>query len=177
MGVEHYAHSLRVELAARDLAVRYGADVERAALAGLLHDYARDLPEEQLKEMAIANNLISHPVDFLLPVLLHAPVGAYLVSRDLGILDQEILDAIARHTIGNPTMSVMEKVIFLADMIEPGRSFPGADDLRRTAEQDLDKAMLAAFDSALSYVISRGSLIHPVTVEARNNLLQQIGGR
>lgn len=171
LSAERYTHSLGVGAAARRLAACHGVDVERAGLAGLLHDYARDLPVARLAELAEANHLINYPVERLLPVLWHAPVGAMLVRSDLGIQDQGVLDAISKHTTGHPDMTMLDKIIFLADIIEPGRSFSGVDRLRELAGSDLDGAMLAAFDVTLLYIIRKGNYIHPISIEARNRLL------
>jgi len=166
-----YRHSQGVASYAAELALKYKGDISKARLAGLLHDYARDLPEEKLLTLAEEAGLISCEVERRLPVLLHGPVGAYLIQRELGLNDKEILQAISRHTVGSPDMTLLDKIIYLADALEPGRLYPGVDVLRRLAEEDLDKALLKALESSISYVLAKGQLLHPATVEARNYLL------
>ncbi|MCG0277581.1 MAG: bis(5'-nucleosyl)-tetraphosphatase (symmetrical) YqeK [Thermanaeromonas sp.] len=168
-----YRHSRGVASYAAQLALKYNIEVNKARLAGLLHDYARDLPEGELLTLAEEAGLISCEVERKLPLLLHGPVGAYLVQKDLNVNDGEILQAISRHTVGAPDMTLLDKIIYLADALEPGRVYPGVDVLRRLAEEDLDKALLKALESSISYVLARGQLLHPATVEARNCLLMK----
>lgn len=171
-----YRHSQGVASYAAELALKYKGEISKARLAGLLHDYARDLPEEKLLTLAEEAGLISCEVERRLPVLLHGPVGAYLIQKELGLNDKEILQAISRHTVGSPDMTLLDKIIYLADALEPGRLYPGVDVLRRLAEEDLDKALLKALESSISYVLAKGQLLHPATVEARNYLLLNLKG-
>jgi len=108
------------------------------------------------------------------PVLWHAPVGAEAVREELGIDDEEVLDAIRFHTTGRPGMSLLEKVIFLADYIEPGRSFSGVEEVRRLARENLDRAILKALDNTILYLIERGFKVYPQTLLTRNDMLDQI---
>ena len=105
--------------------------------------------------------------------IIHGPVGAILAKRDYGISDEEILNAIRIHTTGDVNMSLLEKIIFLSDLIEPGRAFPGVDELRVKAFKDLDEAMVHAFDMTIMHVLNKGSLLHPKTVSARNYILME----
>lgn len=172
-----YRHCLSVAGVARRLAEQYGVDTRQAELAGLVHDYARDRPAEELRRLAETHNLVTHPVELCAPVLLHAPVGAWLVERELGIDDPAVLQAIRRHTVGAPGMSDLDKILFLADAIEPGRNYPGVEDVRRALAEGLERALLRAFDSSLGYVLQQGGLLHPQTVEARNYLLEARSAR
>jgi predicted HD superfamily hydrolase involved in NAD metabolism len=170
-------HSLMVAETARELACDHGADATKAYLIGILHDYAKNLPAEELLAIATAGGLVGHEIEILLPGLLHAPVGAYLLVRDLKIEDQEILQAVRVHTLGSTNMSVMDKIIFLADMIEPSRkAYPDLERLRQLCPLDLDQAMLLGLESTIRYCLERGTLLHPRTVEARNTFLLQIEG-
>jgi len=170
---KRFEHSLSVSQTASALAYRHGYDSSLAALAGLLHDYARDMSEEDLLDFAEANKLIGHPVERQVPVLLHGPVGAFLVREELGVCDREVIEAIAYHTTGAPGMSALAGIVYLADMIEPLRDFPGVAALRNLAENDLQSAILAGLDSAIGYCMDLGMLIHPISIEARNSLLIQ----
>lgn len=164
-------HSLGVSEAAAELACCYGADVAKARLAGLLHDCAREMSNNILLQTAEAFGIVVNDVERREPMLLHAPVGAFIAARDYGVDDPEVLRAITWHTTGGPVMSLLDNVIFLADFIEPGRSFSGVDKLRRAAESSLQAALLAAYDQTLEYLITKRGLIHPATVEGRNALL------
>ena len=166
-------HSLAVAEVSVSLAARFGVDSRRVELAGLLHDYARDIPGERLIEIAQNRGLVVTCVEKNNPVLLHGPVGAVLVKADLGISDPEVLKAVARHTVGGPEMSPLEMIVYVADMIEPGRRFPGVEELRRKAEKDLSGTVLLAADRGLSFFLQKRRLIHPATIEMRNWLLSK----
>ncbi|MBP2634948.1 MAG: putative superfamily hydrolase [Firmicutes bacterium] len=168
---KRFKHSLGVSQSAAELAARFGEDVDKAKLTGLLHDCARSLPNNNLLQMAEAFAIVMNDVELRQPILLHAPIGAYLAKNEYGISDPQILNAIALHTTGGRDMGMLDKIIYLADCIEPSRDFPGIDKLRSLAFKDLDTAMLVAFDQSLHYVIERSLLIHPATIEGRNYLL------
>lgn len=160
--------------AALDLAQRFGADEEQAGLAAILHDAAKNMGAAELLSLARQDGMIVDIVQQQAPDLLHGPVAAVLARRELSVAEEAVLRAVAIHTTGAPAMSVLDKVIYLADYIEPGRDFPGVEELRRLAARDLDEAVLAAMDGTLHHVIDRGLLIHPLTVEARNWLLTEM---
>ncbi len=171
-----YRHCLGVADTAADLAVKHGADAEQARLAGLLHDYARDLPPAELLDLAEQAGCITCDLERRLPVLLHGPVGALLLKRDLRITDPAILQAVARHTVAAPAMTALDKIIYLADMIEPGRQFAGVRAIRQVAAADLEAALLKAMEASIIYVLDKGQPLHPATVEARNYILLARGG-
>lgn len=178
-----FRHSLNVMETALKMGERFGLlglnsrkTEEKLWLAALLHDYAKDLSEQELLILAGENNLITCKVEEVQPDLLHGPVGALLCRRDLQIEDEEILRAIHYHTTGYAQMTLLEKIVFLADLVEPSRKYAGVDELRKICEDDVDKGLLFAFDSTLQYVLRRNLLIHPLTVLARNELLLSIGG-
>lgn len=173
LSAKRFQHSLGVSQSAAELAAEFGEDVEKAKLTGLLHDCARGLSSNTLLQMAEAFAIVVNDVEHCQPVLLHAPLGAQLARKEYGVDDPQILQAIVLHTTGGRNMATLDKIIYLADCIEPGREFPGIDRLRSLAFTDLDAAMLAAFDQSLRYVIELGLLIHPATIEGRNYLLQQ----
>lgn len=170
---KRFTHSLGVSKAAAELAKTFGEDIEKSKMAGLLHDCARGISSNNLLQMAEGFGIVVDDVELSQPILVHAPLGAYLAKADYGIDDPEILKAITLHTTGAANMSKLEKIIYLADCIEPSRDYPGVDKLRMLATRDLDAAVLAAFDQSLQFVIERGLLIHPATVEGRNYLLQR----
>lgn len=171
LSAKRYKHSMGVSKTAVSLAERFGGDVNKARIAGILHDCAREVPRNILLQRAEAFGIVVGEVEQQEPVLLHAPVGAELARREYGIKDADICRAIVWHTVGGPEMTLLDIIIYLADFIEPGRSFPGVDKLRLLAEKDLDAALLAAYDQTLQYIVEKGGLIHPATVAGRNSLL------
>lgn len=165
-------HSIGVSRTAESLAKRYDYDVMQARLAGILHDCAREIPRNQLwlkaKKLGIAADDVVVRAE---PVLLHAPLGAVVAQKEYGVTDRAVLAAIVSHTTGGRGMTLLAKIIYLADAIEPGRSFSGVDELRNVAEQDLNQALLLAYDQSIKYILDKHSLIHPDTVDGRNELL------
>ena len=167
-------HSLQVAGVARDMAKTYGSDPDKAYTIGLLHDYAKGLSGADLLALARENALIEDEVESQAPDLLHASVGAYLLATELNIDDPEILQAVRVHTLGSLEMSQLDKIIFLADMIEPGRDFPGLERLQCLAGRDIDRAMLFALDSTIRYCLEQGRILHPRTITVRNKFLDNI---
>jgi predicted HD superfamily hydrolase involved in NAD metabolism len=153
------------------LARRWGADIEKARIAGLVHDCGKSPSRNILLKRVLEFGIVMDEIEEAEPQLLHGHVSAELALREFGIDDQEVLASIRYHTTGRVSMSLLEKIIYLADYIEPGRDFPGVDELRELAGQDLDMAVLRAMDLTLIHVIQRGLLIHPRTVAARNWLM------
>ncbi|HZD59013.1 MAG TPA: bis(5'-nucleosyl)-tetraphosphatase (symmetrical) YqeK [Anaerolineae bacterium] len=174
---QHYEHSLRTAETAAQMARAFGMDDEKAYIAGLLHDYAKSMDGEELISQAEKLGIKVDPVDIAFPYLLHAQVGARLVELELNIKNKEIIASIANHTIGSPSMSQFDKIIYVADMIEPGRSYQGLGALRRIAFDDLDEVFREAYAHSLMYIIDSRKLIHPLTVDVWNRLvvLQQNG--
>ncbi|MFZ5827092.1 MAG: bis(5'-nucleosyl)-tetraphosphatase (symmetrical) YqeK [Bacillota bacterium] len=168
---ERLAHTYRVLEAARALGVRYGADADQVSVAALMHDYAKAMKPAELLDHARQRNLIVDPAEEAQPHLLHGPVAAALLREQGLVTDPAVLDAIRYHTTGRAEMSLLEKVIWLADYIEPGRSFPGVEQIRAEAEHDLDLALLHALDNSIVYVIQRGWPLHLYSIYARNALL------
>lgn len=170
-------HSLRVAAVAMELAERQEINREQAYLAALFHDYAKDMPPRQLLSLGRENNLITCQAEELQPDLLHGPVGAFLCKKELGIRDEEILQAIKYHTTGRAQMTPLEIIIYLADLIEPGRKYKGVNELRVICRDNLLDGLLYAFDATITYVLERKFLIHYLTVEARNWLLTSTGNQ
>ena len=167
-----YQHSLGVAETAVFLAERFGIDRAQAQVAGLLHDCAREFPNEDLIQEAEKRQIAVEPVEKQMPLLLHAYVGARLVVEKYGVNDKAVEQAIWRHTVGGAQMTKLDKIIWFADMIEPQRDYPGVEKLRelsRTAS--LDEMMLAGLTQSIAFVLQKGGLIHPDTVIARNEIL------
>ncbi|HHW02000.1 MAG TPA: HD domain-containing protein [Thermoanaerobacterales bacterium] len=175
MKESRFKHSLGVMETSVILARLYGADVKKAEIAGLIHDCARDIPVQTQLKMAENFGILLDDIERLEPALIHGPLGAAIARKDYGIEDEEILNAVKLHTTGNENMTLLEKIIFLSDYIEPGRCFPGVEDLRVKAFKDLDEAMICAYDSTIRYVTEKGCFLHPRTVWARNSILLHKG--
>lgn len=168
------AHSRRVAEAAAELASAYGADVEEARLAGLLHDWSRETDPRELLARAGESGIGVTPVDELVPYLLHAPVGAMDVEAALPGVSGEVRDAIARHTVGAAEMTVLDRVVYLADMIESARDFPGVDDLRASVGLlPLDELFARGYSASLRYIIGGRRHLHPDTVAVWNAVVAE----
>ncbi len=162
-----YLHSLGVEEVACDLAVISGYDVGKAGIAGILHDCAKNLSDAEMLRWCEFYHLPVTPMERLCPFLLHGKVGAAFARENYGIKDREILDAITYHTTGRPDMSLLEKIIFTADYIEPYRKpLPRIDEIRRQAYSDLDRAVLMILENTLNYLSESKVEIDTTTVDA-----------
>ncbi len=166
-----YLHSLGVMQTAKHLAVLHGESKEQAKLAGLLHDCARVYEDGELAAQAASEGIPIDEVEAAAPLLLHAPLGAVLAEKRFGITDAAVLEAIRLHTTGGRKMTKLDKIIYLADMIEPHRSYPEVDALRKMAVKDLDGALLQAFNQSIQFVIGKNKPLHLDTIAARNELL------
>lgn len=166
-----YEHSVAVAETSLALAKKHNVHPGLAYLAGLLHDYARDLPDSVLAGLAKTANIPSDPVLEALPELWHGSVGAILVEKELGLKHPGLLQAINNHILGHPRMTRLDKVVFLADMIEPGRDFETVDQIREMAFKNLDEAMIIAFEQSIYYLLGKKQLIHPLMIEARNKMI------
>lgn len=175
MNEERFAHSIGVMDLSGELAEIYNVDVKRARLAGLIHDAAKQLPEKEqfaLVEKAYENREKDEIVFFSKP-LWHGPAGAVYVKEKFKV-DEEIASAVFYHTIGKEKMSILEKIVFLADCIEVNRDseFDWAKNARDIAKKDLDGAILIAVDKSLKSIINRNLIIHPGSVMLRNEILK-----
>ncbi|MBH5317020.1 bis(5'-nucleosyl)-tetraphosphatase (symmetrical) YqeK [Paenibacillus sp. GSMTC-2017] len=175
MPEKRWKHTEGVMATAIILANRYGEDAKRAELAAILHDVAKFWPTVRQGNVIRDNNL---PIDVLNydKELWHASVGAWVAEHEFGVTDVGVLDAIRYHTSGRRGMTKLEKIVWLADYIEPGRDFPGVDHVRAISEVNLEEAILAGLDGTLSFLIAKGVRIYPLTIEARNSLIEEIKG-
>ena len=169
-----FRHCRDVSQTAVRLAERWDADIEKARLAGILHDCARNLKGEELLKTSRQHGMIPSSLELLQPALIHAPLGAIIAERRFGISEPQVLQAIRRHTTGAPQMTLLDKVIYLSDCIEPGRNFSGVRKIRDMAVEDLDAAVLLAYEHSILFVVANGGLLHPNTVEGRNSLLMEL---
>lgn len=173
IGIERYNHTIRVVETSKKLALKYKEDVQKTSMAALLHDCGKFSDSRKLLKMIddfdiILDNVMKNNIQ-----LVHGPLGAEMARRVYGIDDHEILSAIYYHTTGKENMSLLEKIVYISDYIEPGRDFQGVDEVREMAFVDLDKSILWAMDNTIKYVIDRGFLLHLDTVKGRNSLKLQ----
>ena len=168
-------HTRNVAAEAVRLAEKYGANKQKAEIAALLHDIARNLPVEEMngyvRQLGLDERYIGNKN------LSHSKVGVMLIKRDFGIEDEEILNAVSYHTTGRDGMTLLDKVIFLADAIEPGRDYPAVTMLRELADEDLDKACAYSLKKTIEYIESQGIYLDPDTAEAYEFCLREINKR
>jgi predicted HD superfamily hydrolase involved in NAD metabolism len=168
---EHrYQHTLGVVETSIKLANQYGADPLKAEFAAIFHDYAKFRPKDEMKQIILSQGMSKDLLEYN-EELWHAPVGAYLVEKEAGITDREILDAIKYHTSGRIGMTLLEKIVFLADYIEPGRHFPGVDEVREVAEKELDTAVFLSVRNTILFLMKKNQRIYPDTFYMYNDLL------
>lgn len=166
---KRYQHTKRVLTTALELAQRYDVDEEETMLAAVFHDYAKYRPLDEMSHIIKQNDL---PLDLLSfhHELWHGPVASILVETEIGITNQQVKDAIYWHTTGRGNMSELEKVVYLADYIEPGRSFPGLSLIQQKAKEDLDEACFMAVRNTIQFLLERERLIYPETINMYNHL-------
>ncbi|MFF2447628.1 bis(5'-nucleosyl)-tetraphosphatase (symmetrical) YqeK [Neobacillus sp. NPDC058068] len=171
---EHrYQHTLGVMETAVLLARQYGADEQKAELAAIFHDYAKFRPKDEMRAIIADQGFPQDLLEFNAE-LWHAPVGAYLVEKEAGITDGEILAAIRYHTSGRIGMTLLEKIIYLADYIEPGRHFPGVDEVRAIAKENLDQALIKAVQNTILFLLKKNQTVYPDTFYTYNDLIKKM---
>lgn len=161
---ERYEHTKGVMYTAGCLAMAHSYPLDRAMLAGLLHDCAKCLPDHEILRLCREHNISVSAIEESNPFLLHAKLGAYLAETEYDITDPEILHAIKVHTTGEPDMSTLDKIIFIADYIEPGRDkAPNLIKVREMAYRDLNACMAQILRDTLNYLKAKGGSIDPTT--------------
>lgn len=161
---DRYEHTIGVMHTAACLAMRYEEDMDRALLAGLLHDCAKCIPAEEKIKMCKKNHIEIAEAEKDNPGLLHAKLGAFLAKEKYGITDESILRAIRFHTTGCPEMTLLDKIIYIADYIEAGRKpLPNLAEVRKLAFCDLDACLYRILEDSLVYLKSKGSVVDPMT--------------
>ena len=167
---KRFLHSMGVAELAKDTARRFGADENKAYIAGVLHDCAKNILEQDARRLCGHYGILLNEVEEKNPALIHAPLGAFVARDEFKIADEQILDAIRYHTVGRKKMSKLEKIIYVADMAEPSRDFQGVLDIRQKLSHNLDDAVLAALKFSIEFNIKRDKLIHPGTIDAWNDI-------
>ncbi|MFA6308671.1 MAG: bis(5'-nucleosyl)-tetraphosphatase (symmetrical) YqeK [Clostridia bacterium] len=167
-----FEHSINVMSTAVALAKIWGCDVQKAAVAGLLHDCAREVKGTEAIEMCNAFDIKMDDIEREQTVLLHGPIGARFACNKYKIEDKEITDAIACHTTGRAQMSMLDKIIFLSDFIEPKRNFRGVEKARKLSKTNINEAVLYCLNNSIMHLISNNSGIHCNTINARNYMIE-----
>ncbi|MCL2718448.1 MAG: bis(5'-nucleosyl)-tetraphosphatase (symmetrical) YqeK [Lachnospiraceae bacterium] len=179
---KRYEHTLGVAYTAAALAMRYGADICKAQIAGLLHDCAKCVDHHKKIAICEKNNIEINNIERANPFLLHAKVGSYIATDKHNIADEDIIQAILNHTTGRPAMSLLEKIVYVADYIEPNRlKAPNLTLIRAEAFNDIDKALMLILKDTLVYLDSLNSDIDPKTRQTyeyyvskvRDNIISQ----
>lgn len=168
-----YEHSLRVYETALELAEHYDLPKDKVALAAILHDCGRKIAVEDSIAKAKEFGLEIDFVEEHQPILLHQKLGAYFAEHEYGVKDSEILEAIRRHSVGGKDLSDLAQVIYLADLVETGRKFPGVEDLRKATWERLNQGMMAAYAHTIKFLLDTNQLVHPDCVEGYNQLLSK----
>lgn len=176
MGRERFAHSCGVATIARDLAPVWGVARDKAHYAGLLHDYARSLAEPELLSLAQKYAYHVDTLEQMHPILLHGAVGAFLVQESGLSDDCEILTAIRQHVTGDCGMTRLDQLVFVADMIEPGRCYDGVENLRDLAAANPRQALISALKLKMAYLEQSGAGVHPRTIAALRCALADCSG-
>ena len=150
---KRFRHSVGVMYTAASLAMRYGIDINKACTAGILHDYAKELSDEKLMDICKKDDVIITDYEKEKPYLLHGKAAACLVKNKYDIDDEEVLSAIAHHTVGKVRMTPLEAIIFIADYIEPNRKMiPGLTEIRRESFNDYNKACCMILENVIKYI-------------------------
>lgn len=168
-------HTEGVRTTAIELAKRYGADTEKAEIAALFHDMYRGASENSLnyyvKHLGLDDKYMNNCN------LAHGKIAAIVMKRDFEVDDEDIVNAVSYHTTGRSGMSLLEKIIYLADAIEPKRAYPGVDELRKLAWEDLDKACLTSLNNTINFVRSSEKYLDEETIRAKEDLERKIKER
>jgi predicted HD superfamily hydrolase involved in NAD metabolism len=168
---KRYTHTLGVADTAKKLAKINGISEEKAEIAALAHDVAKNLHKDKMKEIMEENNIVLSEVEENNPNLWHSIIGPIEARNKLKIDDEEILDSIRWHTTGKENMSVLTKIIYIADMIEPSRNFESVEDIRKVTFEDLDAGVYYGLTRSIDILLIRNLLIDENTIRARNYFL------
>ena len=168
---KRYLHVLGVQFTCASLAMKYHANIEKAQIAGLIHDCAKHLSDEMQLEECIKYKIPVTEIETKVPALLHSKVGAYYAKSVYGIEDEDILNAIIYHTTGRPNMTLLEKILYVADYIEPSRpadKMRGLNEVRGMAFEDLDATIVKIASNTLDYVNSGNGGVDETSIDTLN---------
>ncbi len=165
-----YEHSLRVADYCKRLAKIYNADENKAYLSGLVHDCAKNLEEYYMLNKNLNSDIIFGDDEKNSKNIQHAPIGAAVCKNLYGISDDEVISAVRYHTTARENMSLIEKILFISDKIEPNRKYDTVEELRKIADYDIDKAIIKFLNDSFEYLEKKSQKIHPLSVKARDYL-------
>ena len=165
---KRFEHSLGVCAEAVRMAELFGADANKAYIAGILHDCAKCLTRDEEKDICEKYGFEPDEMTQICHPVLHAPLGAIVARYEYGVEDPEILDAIRYHTVARSGMTLLDKIIYVADMTEPHRDYEGVEILRRLSKKNIDSAFYEAVRQSLLHNVKKGAVIHPGTLDAWN---------
>ncbi len=171
MSEHRYVHSVNVAKEAKILAKKYGADEEKAYIAGMLHDITKEMPREEQLQIILDSDIILDNVLSEAPKLWHGLSGSLYVRKNLDIQDEDILNAIRYHTTGRAGMSLLEKIIFVADYTSEERTYKGIATMRKKSRKSLEDAMLYGFKFTFGDLTSRELAIHPNELNCYNEIV------
>ena len=171
MSENRYNHCVNVSKEAVKLAKRYGGDEEKAAVAGILHDITKEMPKEEQLQIMLDSGIILDDIQKKAPKLWHGISGSVYIKKHFGIEDEDILNAICYHTTGRAGMSLLEKIIFVADFTSEERTYKGVATMRKKSRKSLEDAMLYGFKFTFSDLSSRELAIHPDELACYNEIV------
>ncbi|MCI1892521.1 MAG: bis(5'-nucleosyl)-tetraphosphatase (symmetrical) YqeK [Schleiferilactobacillus harbinensis] len=173
MTQKRFAHCQRTSAMAVKLAEQNGGDVLRAKIGGLVHDYAKQIPDadfiQAIHDHHLPNDLLHYG-----NAIWHGIVGVYFIEDELGLHDPAILQAVQEHTTGSPEMPLLAQIIYMADFIEPGRSFPGVEKARAITAKNLQAGVLFQLSHELTYLVEKQEPIYPLTFTSYNAWVKRI---
>lgn len=171
---KRYIHSLNVADSAKKLAKLYGYDEEIAYTAGLIHDCCKDTPAGLQLSYMLENGVELSEYELGVAKLYHSICGSVFVKKEFGIDNQDIINAVRYHTTGRKNMSLLEKIIFIADFISDERDYNGVEIMREKAVKSLDEAIVEGLSFTIKDLIDQGRIIHPDTLDAYNDAMMKI---
>jgi len=171
---KRFRHSCNVARAARQLAQKYGADVEKAYFAGLMHDVCKEMLFDDQKALMLAGDFAPDEAELHSKKVWHGIAGAYYLQKEFGITDRDILNAVRFHTVGRANMSLLEEIIYIADMISDDRDYKGVGRMRRLAYENLQEAMLEAIRDSAAAILKKGVMLPEYSIAAYNYYLMRL---
>ena len=168
---KRFIHSLNVAECAKKLADIYGGNKEKSFTAGLLHDIMKNADKSEQLQIINEGKIILTEEEKDNPKLWHAIAGAEYMRNKLNVRDEEIIDAVRYHTTGKKNMSLLAKIIYIADYISDDRDYPGIEEIRAAAYESLEKAMMIGLEFSIKEIVGRKQIIHPDSIDAYNELI------
>ncbi len=171
---KRFRHSCNVARAARQLAQRYGADVDKAYFAGLLHDVCKEMLFDDQRALMLAGDFAPDEAELHSRKVWHGIAGAYYLQSEFGVTDRDVLNAVRFHTVGRANMSLLEEIIYIADMISDDRDYKGVGKMRKLAFENLQEAMLEALRDSAGAILKKGVMLPEYTIAAYNYYLMRL---